>query len=390
MTYPKITAGLTEAQSAIAQHAHEFADGYLEPIVIDLDRGLLFPKALVGQLAADKFLGLVLPEQSGVAGAGFVSHIELIQALSQSSAGVASIVNSHALFAYAIAHWGSAAQKTRYLSALANGEKLGAVAITESGPRLGLGPDALFAARVAGGYQLEGVKTFVRNAGAADVYLVFATIQSADDGNGLTGFIVESGAKGLTVGPRLETMGLRACPVAHLTFSKVFVAEADVMGAANCGSVIANQLLSVDSVAEAAQTVGIARAAVKHAADYAKHRVQFRHPIARLQAVQTLLAEIATDSHMAWLGVQHAARLVEEDAPFEPEAAMVKAFTGRFGSKMLVNAVQIEGGMGISEVTPKHVSGSYPLARMFRDMAGTTLLDAPADFPDAMIAASVA
>jgi alkylation response protein AidB-like acyl-CoA dehydrogenase len=385
MTYP-----LTEAQSAIAQRAHEFADGYLEPIAIDLDRGVVFPKALVAQLAADKFLGLVLPEQSGVTGAGFVSHIELVQALSQSSAGVASIANSHALFAYALAHWGSEAQKTKYLPALAKGEKLGAVAIMENGPGPGLGPSPLLATREAGGYRLDGVKTFVRNAGAADVYLVLATIQWADDGNGLTGFIVEAGASGLTVGPRLETMGLKACPVAHLDFSKVFVAEADVMGTENCGSVIATQLLSVGSVAEAAQTVGIARAAVKHAADYASHRVQFRHPIARLQAIQTMLAEIVTDSHMAWLGVQHAARLIEEEAPFEPEAAMVKAFVGRIGSKMLVDAIQIEGGMGISEVVPKHISGSYPLARMFRDIAGTTLLDAPADFPDELIAANVA
>jgi len=385
MTYP-----LTQAQSAIAQSAFDFADGYLEPIVISLDHGMLFPKALVAQLGANNFLGLVLPGQSPVAGAGFIGHIELVQALSQSCAGVASIVNSHALFAYALAHWGSEAQKTKYLPALAKGEKLGAVAITENGSGPGLGSDALFATREGSGYRLDGVKPFVRNAGAADVYLVFATIPNVDDGNGLTGFIVESGASGLTVGPRLETMGLRACPVAHLTFSKLFVAETNVMGTANCGSVIANQLLSVGSVAEAAQTVGIARAAVKHAAEYAKHRVQFRHPVARLQAIQTLLAEIATDSHLAWLGVQHAARLIEEEAPFEPEAAMLKNFLARFGSKMLIDAVQIEGGMGVSEVVPKHVSGSFPLARMFRDIAGTTLLDAPADFPDALIAANIA
>jgi acyl-CoA dehydrogenase len=385
MTYP-----LTDAQSAIAQRARDFADAYLEPIAIDLDRGVLFPKALVGQLAVDNFLGLVLPQLSTVAGAGFIGHIELVQALSQSCAGVASIVNSHALFAYALAHWGSDAQKTKYLLPLANGEKLGTVAIQENGPNPGIGSDALLASRQAGGYTLNGAKAFVRNAGAADVYLVFATIQPADDGNGLTGFIIEAGVSGLTIGPRLETMGLKACPVAHLNFSNVTVAEADVIGTENCGSVIADQILSVGSVAEAAQTVGIARAAVKHAAEYAKKRVQFRHPIARLQAIMTLLAEIATDSHLAWLGVQHAARLIEEEAPFEPEAAMLKAFLGRFGSKMLIDAIQIEGGLGISEVVPKHISGSFPLARMFRDIAGTTLLDGPADFPDELVAANVA
>lgn len=382
---------LSKAQTALVQRAHEFADGYLEPIVIELDRGLVYPKALVGQLAKDNFLGLVLPKQSGEQAAGFSSHIEVIQALSQSCAGVASIINQHALFAYAIAHWGSEAQKAKYLPALAKGEILGAIAIQETGPAPGLGPDALFAMRQAEGcFSLVGGKAFVRNAGAADVYLVFATIQPEFDSNGLTAFIVEAGAKGLTISPRLETMGLKACPVAHLAFSQVAVAPADVLGTENCGSVIAAQLLSVAAVAQAAQTVGIARAAVKHAAGYAAHRVQFHHPVARLQAIQTLLAEIVTDSHLAWLGVQDAAQKIESDSPFETEAAMLQNFLGRFGSKMLIDAVQIEGGMGVSEVVPKHVSGLYPLARLFRDMAGTTLLDAPSDFPDALIAATIA
>jgi alkylation response protein AidB-like acyl-CoA dehydrogenase len=186
---------------------------------------------------------------------------------------------------------------------------------------------------------------------------VFASIQP--DGNGLTGFIVDAGTAGLTIGPRQQTMGLRACPVADLICKNVSVTAAGVMGTANCGSVIATQVLAVGAVAEAAQTVGIAKAAVAHAAEYAKHRVQFHHPIASLQAIQTMLAEIVTDSHLAWLGVQHAARLIEDDAPFEPEAAMLKMFLGRVGSQMLVDAIQIEGGMGICEVVPKHIEGSY-------------------------------
>jgi len=282
------------------------------------------------------------------------------------------------LFAYAIAHWGSAAQKTQYLPALTKGETLGAIAILETGP------DALLARRRGSGFTLNGTKAFVRNAGAADVYLVFATTSA-----GLTGFIIKAGTSGLTVGPRLDTMGLRACPVAHLTFKDVSAGEGDVVGMENHGSAMASQILSVSGVAEAAQTVGIAKAAVSHAAEYAKHRVQFHHPIASLQAIQTMLAEIVSDSHMAWLGVRHVARLIEDDAPFEQEAAMVKMFTGRFGSKMLVDAIQIEGGMGICEVVPKHIPGVLPLARMFRDIAGTTLLDAPNDFPDKLIATGI-
>jgi butyryl-CoA dehydrogenase len=358
---------------SIGRRAHAFADEFLEPILAELDRGAVFPAALIGQLASHDFLGL-----------GFVSHVEVVEALSRSCPAIASIMNNHAMFAYAIAHWGSAVQKTQYLAELTKADVLGAVAIQEMGPNIGFGADALLARRDGTRFILNGTKAFVRNAGAADVYLVFATT-----GAGLTGFIVEAGTRGLTVGPRLETMGLRACPVAHLWFKDVSVSEADVMGTENCGTVIATQISAVGGIAEAAQTVGIAKAAVSHAAEYAKRRVQFHHPIASLQAVQTMLAEIVTDSHMAWLGVQHVARLIEDDSPFEPEAAMVKMFAGRFGSKMLADAIQIEGGMGICEVVPKHIAGSLPLARMFRDIAGTTLLDAPDDFPDKLIAAGI-
>jgi len=379
-----VTYQLTEAEKILGARAYAFAEEFLEPIAAELDRGVVFPKALMEQLAAGGFLGLEAP------GAGFVGHIEVVQALSRSCAAIASVINTHAVFAYAIAHWGSEAQKAQYLPLLSKGEKLGACAIQESGPVVGAGPDAVVATRHGGGFVLNGTKTFVRNAGAADVYLVFASIAADAGGTGLTGFIVDAAAGGLTVGPRLETMGLRACPVAHVSFKDVMVAEPGVIGGVNCGAVIAAQLLSVSSVGEAAQTVGIAKAAVAHAAEYARHRVQFRHPIAGLQAIQTLLAEIATDSHMAWLGVRHAARLIENDSPFEPEAAMVKAFAGRCGSKMLIDAVQVEGGMGISEVAPKGIPWSLPLARMFRDIAGTTLLDAPDDFPDRLIAAGIA
>jgi alkylation response protein AidB-like acyl-CoA dehydrogenase len=384
-----MTRTLTDAQKILRQRAHDFADEFLDPIAAELDCGQVFPKALIGQLAAQDFLGLAVPEQSGAAGAGFVSHIEVVQALSRSCPAVASILNNHALFAYAIAHWGSEAQKKQYLPALIKGEKLGAIAIQETGPRLGTGPDALLATRQGNGFTLNGTKTFVRNAGAADVYLVFAIIRPDADNTRLTAFVVDAGTSGLSVGPRLDTMGLRACPVAHLSFKNVAVTEAGVMGTENSATGIASQVLSVSAVAEAAQTVGIAKAAVSHAAEYAKHRVQFHHPIASLQAIQTMLAEIVTDSHMAWLAIQHVALVIEDDGPFEPEAAMVKLFVGRLGSKMLVDAIQIEGGMGICEVVPKHISGTLPLARMFRDIAGTTLLDAPDDFPDKLIAAGI-
>jgi alkylation response protein AidB-like acyl-CoA dehydrogenase len=250
--------------------------------------------------------------------------------------------------------------------------------VHETGPSLGVGPDALVYAKTPNGFVLDGGKAYVRNAGVADTYLVFASLSVAGDKNDMTAFIVDATAPGMTVGPALDTMGLHGCPVASLVFSNVALAADATLGGDFGGASLAEQLLSIGSVAEAAQTVGIGKAAVRHAAMYATKRVQFHHPIAALQAVQTLLAEIATDCHLGWLGTRDAARLIEDGAPFEPEAAM------------LIDAIQVEGGMGISETVPKHVPLSLPLARMFRDIAGTTLLDAPAAFPDRIIAASIA
>ncbi len=373
---------LTEEQQLISQSAREFAREYLDPIAADLDHGGKYPKAIVEQLASHDFLGLLLPEDAGGAGAGFVSYIEVVEAISRSCPAIATILNNHALAAHAIAEWGTDEQKKHFLPALAAGERLGTLAIYENGPAPGIGPDALVASRQGDGYVLNGTKAFVRNAGVADLYVVFATLEPAPDKKASSVFLVDARAAGLTVGPCLETMGLKGCPVAPLIFSNVAVRRDGLVGGENAGAAIAARLLAIGSVAEAAQTVGIGKAAVRHAAEYAKQRVQFGRPIATLQAIQTLLAEVATDSHLAWLGVQRTAQLIEDGKPFEADAAMVKAFLARFGAKMLIDTVQVEGGFGYSEF--------MPLPRLFRDIAGTTLLDSPADFPDGIIAAAIA
>lgn len=373
---------LTEEQQLIGQSAREFAKEYLEPIAADLDHSGKFPQAMIDQLATYDFLGLLLPEDLGGAGAGFLTYVEVVEAISRSCPVIATILNNHVLAAHAIVKWGSERQKKGAVPALAKGERLGTLAIYEHGPTPGIGPDALVASRRGDTYVLNGTKAFVRNAGVADLYVVFATLEPAAEKTVLTAFLVESRTLGLTIGPKLETMGLRGCPVAHMIFNNVSVPEDALLGGENNGSAIATELLAIASIAEAAQTVGIGKAAVKHAADYAKQRVQFGRPIASLQAIQTLLAEVATDSHLAWLGIQRTAQLIEDGKPFEIDAAMVKAFLARFGAKMLIDTVQVEGGFGYSEF--------MPLPRLFRDIAGTTLLDAPADFPDKVIAESLA
>jgi butyryl-CoA dehydrogenase len=373
---------LTEEQQLIGQSARDFAKEYLDPIVVEMDHTGNYPKAAVNALAKHDFLGLLLPGEVGGAEAGFASYVEVIEALSRSAAAVASIVNNHVIAAHGIQQWGTAEQKAQYLPKLAKGEILGALAIYENGPTPGIGADALVATKQDGGFVLNGTKAFVRNAGEAGVYVVFATTDIAAGPKALTAFVVPASTAGMKIGAKVDTMGLKGCPVAHITFENVVLPESALLGTINEGLAIAIKLLAIASVAESAQTVGIGQAAVEHAAAYAKQRVQFGKPVAALQAIQTLLAEVATDCHLARLGVRNAAVLIEEGKPFEVEAAMLKSFLVRLGSKMLIDTCQVEGGFGYSEF--------MPLPRMFRDIAGTNLLDAPADFPEKIIAASIA
>jgi butyryl-CoA dehydrogenase len=363
--------------------AEAFAEEFLEPIAADLDRTGSFPRALVAELARQQLL--VLPTVKD----GFAHHVETVQTISQACPAVATILNNHALAAYAIFKWGTEAQNKAHAAGLAQGEKLGALAIHESGPGLGLGPDALAAVIAGGKVTLNGKKTSIRNAGVADVYVGVARHAGAPGAASSVVFIAEAKTAGISIGATYPTMGLRGCPVADVTFENVVLEEASLVGTAETGNALVAELLAALAIGQAAQTVGIGKAAARHAAAAARHRVQFGHPIASLQAIQLLLAEIATDTHLAWHGVLHAAQLADAGAPFAIEAAMVQSFLGRFGQKILVDAVQIEGGMGICEIVPPHFQGTLPLARLFRDIAGTTLLDAPGDFPESLVAASL-
>ncbi|MDR3671962.1 MAG: acyl-CoA dehydrogenase family protein [Holophaga sp.] len=372
---------LTEEQELIGQSARDFAKEYLDPIVVDMDHTGQYPADVVKELAKHDFLGLFVPGEFGGAEAGFVSLVETVENLSRSSAAVASILINHSLAAYAIQRWGDAAQKKAHLPALAAGDSLGGLAVFEHGPTPGNGPAALQATKHAAGWALKGTKAFVRNAGVADLYVVLACTDPAAGAKSLAAFIVSGKASGLTVGAPAETMGLKGCPVADLVFDNVVVADSALIGGVTDGQSILTETLALASVAAAAQTVGIGQAAVEHAAAYSKTRIQFGRPISALQAIQTLMADVATDCHLARLGLRCAAQLMDEGQPFLVEAAMVQQFLARVGSKMLVDTVQVEGGFGYSEF--------MPLPRLFRDIAGTTLLDAPADFPEKTIAAAL-
>ena len=373
---------LTDEQQLIQQNAREFSRDYLGPITVQLDKSGEYPAEAVRRMAELGFLGFCLPEEYSGAAVGYLGFVLAVEELSKVSAAVASILIAHAsLAAYAIDRWGTSAQKKEYLPAFSRGEKLGAFALNESGPALGVGRDAVIATRQGDGYVLNGRKPYVANAGVAGVYVVFACTDPNLGAKSLTAFLVDATKAGLSIGPNKGKMGLRGCPMAELIFENIAISDADVLGGVNAGQAIASEAVAVAGVAEAAQAVAIIQAAVEHAAKYGKERVQFGRPIGSFQAVQVMLAEAATNCHLARLAIYDAAALIEQGKPFAVEAAMVKLFTARIGQKSLVDIVQAEGGYGYSE--------EMPVARLYREISGATILEGPMEFPEKLIAANI-
>ena len=370
---------LNEEQQLIKQSAHDFGKEYLEPIVVKMDETREFPREVITAMASHDFLGLHLSADWGGVQGGCVTYIAVIEALSGWCGSVASIMNNHAMASYAIQHWGSEALRKQFLPAMVEGKVLGALAIYEKGPTPGIGPNAVVATKTDAGYVLKGTKAYVRNAGEAGVYVVTAVME-ADRPKTAVAFVVDAHTAGVKVGQRIATMGLRGCPVADVIFDNVVAPESSVLAAR--GVEIVNRTLALGALGDAAQTVGIGQAAIDHASAYAKQRVQFGMPVFNFPAVQALLSDSNIDCHVARLALYHAAQLVDDGEPFEVESAMVKSFLARLGSKLLVDSCQVEGGMGFVE--------NMPLPRLFRDIAGTTLLDAPADTPERAIAMSIA
>jgi butyryl-CoA dehydrogenase len=365
----------TKEQKLIQQSVREFAKLSLKPVAAELDERAEYPAEIVRLMAENDFMGMFLPAAFGGTEAGYSSYLLVVEELSRVCAAVASILVNHSAAAYAIQRWGSAPQKQSHLPALAAGDSLGAFAMYESGPAIGKGPDALIATKCPDGYRLKGRKAFVGNAGVAGTYVVVA--RAAEPETSSIAFIVSAEAPGLTVGPARTGMGLRACPIADLAFNDVVVTEASVLGAPGKGDSIAEETLAATAIAEAAQTIGVMETALDEAAKYSKQRVQFGQPISNFEAVQSLLAEAMTHCHMARLATYDAARLIAAGEPFLREAAMVKWFVSRNGPAALINAIQVEGGFGYSE--------EAPLARLYRDVWGTAILEPPADFPDKVI-----
>jgi len=360
---------LTDDQRTLKAAIRELCDKEIAPRAAQFNARHEFPWPNFKLLAANGYLNMHLPEPYGM-GADWVSYAIVIEELARACAVTSVIFEVHcSLHSEAIYHYGTEAQKQKYLPRLTRGEILGAYALTEPGS--GSDAAALRTAAVRDGdtYVLNGEKTFITNGGQAHLYVVFARTNPdpALGHKGISAFLVEADTPGFVVGKPMEKMGLHASHTTQLFFEDCRIPAAQLLGQEGEGFKIALAILDRGRVGIAAQAVGITQAALDDCVKYARERSTFGKPIAEHQAIAFKMADMATDLEAARLMLYRAAFLMGKGQRATKEISMAKLFASEMAMKHTVEAVQIHGGYGYIQ--------EYRVERLMREAKITQLYE---------------
>ena len=371
---------LNEDQRMIREAAREFAEKEIKPIAAKLDEEAEFPAEIVRKLGELGFMGMMVPEKYDGAGMDSVSYAIAVEEISRADAstGVTVSVNN-SLVCQPILDFGSEDQKKKYLPELGTGAKLGAYSLTE--PEAGSDAGNIQATAVRDGdeYIVNGTKIFVTNGGAADIVVLFASTDKELGSRGLSAFIVEKGFPGFSVGKKEDKMGIRASVTNELVFEDCRVPGENLIGEEGMGFKIAMTALDGGRIGIAAQAVGIAQACLEESVRYSKERKQFGKTISSFQAVQWMLANMATKIEASRLLTYKAAYVKDQGKRFSKDAAMAKLFASEAAVDAAVDAVQIHGGYGYMK--------EYVVERLFRDSKITEIYEGTSEIQRLVIAA---
>ncbi len=359
---------LTEAQQDFRDSVRTWAEKVVTPLALDNDRTERFPSEALRGLRANGYLGLTVPIEYGGDGADPFSYVLLIEELGRADANVRSIVSVHlGLVAGAITRWGTAAQKLRWLPAMATGEVIGCFGLTE--PDQGSDPANLktVAVREGDGYRITGRKIFITNGTIAGLALVMART-GGPGARGVSAFLVPTGTPGFTTVPVHGKLGLRSADTAELVLDDVIVsAEALLGGGEGMGMKVALSSLDDGRMSLSASCTGIAQAALEAMVEYACQREQFGKPIAGHQLIQELIADTAVGVDCARLLTWATADLKARGKPYSLAASKAKLYASEASIRAADACVQVHGGYGYVD--------EYPAAKLLRDARVTTLYE---------------
>jgi short-chain 2-methylacyl-CoA dehydrogenase len=349
---------LTAEQELIRETVRSFARDRVAPMAAELDRQSRFPYELVAELGELGLMGLPVPEEHGGAGGDTVSYAIAIEELTRVDSSVAITVAAHtSLGTMPIVMYGTEEQKRRWLPDLASGKRLAAFGLTEPGAGSDAGNTRTTAELRDGSWVINGSKLFITNAGTDVTWGVTITARTGEDE--ISNLVVENGTPGYTISAPLKKLGWRASDTRELSFEDATVPEGNLLGERGAGFRQFLETLDGGRISVAAMGVGLAQGAYDLAYAYAKEREQFGRPIAKFQAVQFKLADMATEIEAGRALVYKAAWLKDRGRDFAREAAMAKLYTGEMSSRVAGAALELHGGFGYME--------EAAISRLYRD-----------------------
>ena len=370
---------IDESQKLLLEQIRSFAQTEIAPKASGFDQTGEFPKQIIQKLSEMGLLGMMVSEEWGGAGVDAVSYamaIEEIAAACASTAVILSVNNS--LVCVPLEKFGTAEQKKEYLTPLAQGKKLGCFALSEPGH--GSDPAGLKcqATKVAGGYKIRGSKNWITSGKEADYCILFATLDKNLGHKGICAFIVDTKTPGFQVAKIEDKLGITASSTAQLFFDDLFIPQKGLIGEEGQGFKIALTVLDGGRIGIAAQALGIARCAFEAAKKFALEREQFGAPIAKLQAIQFHIADMAVRIQSARLLTWDAARKKDLGLKFGEEAAMAKLAASEAAMWVTTKAIQVHGGYGYTK--------EYVVERNFRDAKITEIYEGTSEIQRIVIA----
>jgi butyryl-CoA dehydrogenase len=373
---------LSEEQRLLQRSVREFAEEEVKPLAKELDETGRFPRDTFKKAGELGLTGVAMPEEQGGAGMDHICYEIVIEEVSRVCASTGVILSvQNSLYCDPLHRFGTEEQKKKFLAPFACGEKIGCYALTE--PQAGSNAAALATRAVRKGdrYVVNGTKAWITNGGAADAAIVYVNTQPEKGEKGITALVVEKGTPGFAVGKEEKKLGINATACTELSFTDCEVPVENRIGPEGQGYKVALSTLDGGRIGIAAQATGIAQGAFEAALSYAQQRQAFGHPIADFQAIQFMLADMATEIDAARLLARRAAWKQDSGARFTMEASVAKLFASEMATRVAHKAIQIHGGYGYSR--------EYPVERAYRDARITEIYEGTSEIQRLVIASWV-
>ena len=349
---------LSDEQQLLREMAHDFAANEMRPVAAEFDRDGTWPEEVLKKAWELGLMNSHLPEEYGGPGATYFEGALIEEEMGWGCSGIGTSIACNGLAAAPVLLGGSEATKKEYLTRLGEGGKFASFCLTEPGAGSDVAGMRTTAVRQGDKYVINGQKCFITNGSYADWYTVYAKTDKDAGHRGISAFVVPRDA-GVVVDKKEDKMGQRASNTATVSFNDVEIPADNLLGEENGGFKLAMMTLDRTRPGVAAMAVGIARSAMEHAIEYSKERIQFGVPIAMHQAIQFMIADMATKVHLGRLGTWQSAVLLDQGARNTIESSHAKRFAADTAMEVATDAVQVYGGYGLIK--------EYPVEKIMRD-----------------------